>query len=586
MMQGGWAGGWAIGLLCCGLLCCAAWFAPPERPSRGSPAAAPIAARLPNDQVARGAKGAVVTAESHATQAGLAVLRSGGNAIDAAVAVALTLAVTHPQAGNLGGGGFMVIRLADGAATTLDFRETAPARAHRDMYLQKDGAVHPDKSLWGALAGGVPGSPSGLWAAHQKFGSKPFADLAKHAIRLARDGFEVDHFLAGALHDKREVLGRFPSTRAVFFTGDRPLRQGERLVQTDLAGTLQRLAAGGGDGFYQGETARRIAAHQQATGGWITKADLAAYRPAWRDPLRGTYRGHEVLAMPPASSGGIALIQMLNILEGYDLRASGFGSSQTIHLLSEAMQRAYADRSRWLGDPAFFKVPQKGLLAKDYAARLRASIDLDAVSEVRPGVPEGARESDDTTHFSIVDAAGNAVSCTTTINSTFGSGLVVEGVGFLLNNEMDDFSAKPGVPNQFGLVGGEANAIAPGKRMLSSMTPAIVLREGRVRLVLGSPGGGRIINTVLQVVLNVVDHRLGIERAVRAPRVHHQWKPGHLMWERTSLSADVRAALTRKGHRFAPESMEIGRCQAIAIGADGIRIAAADPRSGGSAAAY
>lgn len=540
----------------------------------------------PNQLVAHGSRGAVASGEPHATAAGLQVLRDGGNAIDAAVAVALTLSVTHPQAGNLGGGGFMVIRMADGRTSTLDFREVAPARAHRDMYLRKDGSVHPEKSLWGALAGGVPGSPAGLLAAHEKFGKRPFASLVARAIQLAREGFVVGPHLAGALAAKHPILARFPATKAVFYRGDRPLRQGERLVQRDLADTLTRLADAGFDGFYKGLTAERFVAHLSSRGGIIQMTDLAGYQPVWRDPVRGSYRGYTVLSMPPVSSGGIAVIQMLNILEGFDLRASGHGTSQTLHLLVEAMKRAYADRARWLGDPAFYKVPMKGLIAKSYAAGQRKSIRLDRVSKVSHGVPAGAVESDDTTHFSVVDAAGNAVSCTTTINSTFGSGMVVGGTGFLLNNEMDDFSAKPGVPNQFGLVGGEANAIAPGKRMLSSMTPTMLLKDGKVRLVLGSPGGGRIINTVLQVILNTVDHQMQIDRAVQIPRVHHQWKPDHLFWEPASLSADVRAGLARRGHRFAEKSRVIGRCQAIEILPDGTRIAAADPRSGGSAAAY
>jgi gamma-glutamyltranspeptidase/glutathione hydrolase len=541
---------------------------------------------IPNDLVARGRHGAVVSAEPHASAAGLKVLRAGGNAVDAAVAVALTLAVTHPQAGNLGGGGFMVIRMVGQAATTLDFRELAPARATRDMYLRKDGSVHPDRSLWGALAGGVPGSPAGLLAVHKKFGKRPFASLVAPAIALARDGFVVDHFLAGALLAKHHILSRFASTKEVFYRGERPLQHGERLVQRDLAGTLTRLAEGGFQGFYEGLTADRFVSYLQSEGGIIQKSDLASYQPVWREPVRGEYRGHTVLSMPPVSSGGIALVQMLNILEGFDLRSAGMGSSKTIHWMSEAMKRAYADRARWLGDPSFYKVPQAGLLAKGYAAKLRKSIRIDKVSKVGHGVPKGAKESDDTTHFSVVDAAGNAVSCTTTINSSFGSGMVVGGTGFLLNNEMDDFSAKPGVPNQFGLLGGEANAIAPGKRMLSSMTPTMVLKDGKVRLVLGSPGGGRIINTVLQVLLNVVDHQLALDAAVRAPRVHHQWKPDHLFWEQGSLSADVRENLALKGHAFAKAARIIGRCQAIEILPDGTRFAAADPRSGGSAAAY
>ena len=321
-------------------------------------------------------------------------------------------------------------------------------------------------------------------------------------------------------------------------------------------------------------------------GGYITANDMKRYEPKARTVLRGNYRGYEVLSMPPPSSGGVALIQMLNILEGYDLGASGFGGSRSIHLMVEAMRRTYADRARWLGDPDFYPVPVAGLVAKDYAAALRKGIAEDKAVQVEPGRPKGAKESNDTTHFSVVDKDGNAVACTTTINSTFGCGLVVDGAGFLLNNEMDDFSAKPGVPNQFGLVGYEANAIAAHKRMLSSMTPTILTKDDKLVLVLGSPGGGRIINTVLQVVLNVVDHRLPLADAVRAPRVHHQWKPNHIFWERPGLAADVRKNLLGMGHRLAPRPRGIGRCQAIGVLRDGTRVGVADPRSAGTALAY
>ena len=538
-----------------------------------------------NDLEARGKHGAVVCAEPHAARAGLQVLRDGGNAIDAAVATFLALAVTHPQAGNLGGGGFMVIRMANGTTATLDFREKAPSSAHRDMYLRKDGSVDADRSLYGALAAGVPGSPAGVLAALDKFGSKPLAELAEPAIALARDGFVVDHFLARSLAAKAPILARFPTSKAAFFAGDAPLAAGARLRQADLAATLERFAKDGFDGFYRGETAKLITAQMQRDGGVISAEDLANYTPAWRDALRGTYRGYDVVAMPPPSSGGVAVLQMLRLLEPYDLASMGFGSSHAVHLMTEAMRRAYADRAKWLGDPDFFEVPAQGLISDDYARTLRKGMRSDAISEVAPGRPPGAPESDDTTHLSVVDADGNAVSCTTTINSTFGNGLVVGGAGFLLNNEMDDFSAKPGVPNQFGLIGGKANAIEPGKRMLSSMTPTILVRDGDVRYVLGSPGGGRIINTVLQVALNVIDHGMPLTDAVRAPRVHHQWKPPVLYAERLALSPEARARLEKLGHRLKPYS-SIGRCQAIEITADGERIGVADPRSGGAAVAY
>ncbi len=541
---------------------------------------------VPNDLLARGRSGCVVCAEPQAAHVGLQVLKDGGNAVDAAVATALALAVTHPSAGNLGGGGFMVIRMADGRTAALDFREEAPSRAHRDMYLQEDGSVHPDKSLWGSLAGGVPGSPAGLEHARAKFGTRPLQMLAAPAIRLARDGFEVDHFLARGLAAKRRIFERFPTTQRIFYRNGAPLRQGEKLVQADLAATLERFAARGFEGFYKGETAQRFAAHQAATGGLITTKDLAAYRVQEREVLRTDYRGLEVIAMPPVSSGGVALLQMLELLEPYDLRDSGYGSARSIHLLSEAMRRAYADRARWLGDPDHFDVPVEGLLDAEYLAKRRASIRLDRVSEVDMGLPPGAPEGEDTTHFSVVDAAGNAVSCTTTINSSYGAGIVVDGCGFFLNNEMDDFSAKPGVPNQFGLIGYEANSIEPGKRPLSSMTPILVTEDDQIRYVLGSPGGGRIINTVLQVFLNLAEHRMPLDDAVAAPRIHHQWKPETLFWERNALNPDSQRILERMGHVFADGPSGIGRCQAIEVTRSGERIGAADPRSGGAAVAW
>ena len=547
--------------------------------------AAPVGV-LPNDMVARGRNGAVSSCEPHATRVGIEVLEAGGNAVDAAVAVALALAVTHPQAGNLGGGGFLVIRMADGRTAALDFRERAPASAKEDMYLRPDGSVDTDKVQYGASAAGVPGSPAGLAHALAKFGTKPLRELAAPAIRFAREGIPVDQFLAASLAEAAPHLGRFEATRKVFFRGDRPLQQGEPLVQLDLAATLERYADKGPEGFYTGRTAELVVAAMQQGGGFVTAQDLKDYVVAEREVLRGSYRGHEVVSMPPPSSGGVAVLQMLNLLEPYDLRGMGFGSRRAIHLMTEAMRRAYADRSKWLGDPDHHAVPVAGLVGKEYAAALRQGMRTDRVSEVAPGLPPGGKESDDTTHFSVVDKEGNAVACTTTINSTFGAMAVVEGAGFLLNNEMDDFSAKPGVPNQFGLVGGKANAIRPGKRMLSSMTPTIVLQDGKVRWVLGSPGGGRIINTVFQVLVNLVHHGMTLERAVRAPRVHHQWLPDHLSWEELSLSADVRAALEAMGHRFAPKSMSIGRCQAIAVEPDGTKVAVCDPRSGGSAGAH
>ncbi len=547
--------------------------------------ATPSRASAPNDMVARGRQGAVVTAEPHATAVGLSVLANGGNAVDAAVAVALTLAVTHPQAGNLGGGGFMLIRFADGRAAAIDFRERAPLSAHKDLYVRPDGTVDEDRIQHGATAAGVPGSPAGLCLALSRYGSRPLAELAKPAIALARHGFVVDHFLARALRAASGDLARFASTKDVFFRDGETVPQGFLLQQPDLAGTLERLAEHGHAGFYEGETAERIAAYMQARGAYVTAEDLRSYAAAERDPLRGSYRGREVLAMPPPSSGGVALLQMLNLLEPFDLSAMGFGSAQGLHLLTEAMRRAYADRARWLGDPDFVNVPTAGLISKDYATKLAAGMRLDKRSEVEPGLPPGGTESDDTTHFSIVDAAGNAVACTTTINSTFGSGDVVAGCGFLLNNEMDDFVAKPGVPNQFGLLGGKQNAIAPQKRMLSSMTPTIVTKGGKLELVLGAPGGGRIINAVLQVVSNVVDHDMGLESAVRAPRIHHQWRPDEIFYEEFALPPEVREGLAQRGHALAARPQALARVQAIMLLQDGEMVAVCDHRSGGSAGA-
>ncbi len=548
--------------------------------------ALPTPTAPPNDLVARGAHAAVATAEPHATAVGLRILQAGGNAVDAAVAVALALAVTHPQAGNLGGGGFLLLRMADGRTAAIDFRERAPRAARADMYLKPDGSVDTDKVLHGATAAGVPGSPAGLLHALAKYGTTSLATVAAPAIRLAREGFVVDAHLAADLAAAEDELGRFPSSRAVFFRDGHPLRQGDVLAQPDLAATLERFAEKGLDGFYGGRTAELIVAQMQRDGGFVTRDDLSDYTVRERAVLRATYRGHEVLGMPPPSSGGTALLQMLGMLQHFDVRAAGFGGSDGLHLLTEVMRRAYADRSRWLGDPDHYAVPVDGLLAADYVDKLAAGVDRAKKSDVAPGVPAGAKDSDDTTHFSIVDVAGNAVACTTTINSTFGASLVVDGAGFLLNNEMDDFSAKPGVPNQFGLVGGKANAIAPGKRMLSSMTPTIVTQDGELRLVLGAPGGGRIITAVLQVLCNVVDHRMGLEQAVRAPRIHHQWVPDEIQWEPLALSPDTRGALAGKGHTFAGRPRGIGQVFAVEVLRDGTRLGVCDHRSGGSAGAY
>jgi len=544
-----------------------------------------------NDQRATGRKGAVVSASRYASRIGVSVLKNGGNAIDAAVATFFALAVTHPQAGNIGGGGFLIVHLADGTNIAFDFREMAPRRARRDMYLDEQGRVRPGVSLYTALAVGVPGSVAGICSVHARFGKRPLAELIRPAIELAEKGFVVDSFLQSSIAGKRNVFRKWPSTATIFLRDGKPLHAGARLVQKDLAATLTRIAEHGPDGFYKGKTAELIAAEMKRSRGLIDEKDLAAYVVKEREPLRGNYRGYTILSMPPPSSGGVALLQMLNMLEPHDIAALGLGSSKTLHLMIEVMKRAYADRARWLGDPDFYPVPVEGLVAKDYAKKITGNLSMTkATPEVAAGSPEGAilRESRETTHLSVLDSGGNAVSCTTTLNSSFGNGQVVTGAGFFLNNEMDDFSAKPGVPNQFGLVGAKANEIQPGKRMLSSMTPTIVLAKDGKRpfLILGSPGGGRIINTVLQVTVNVVDFRLPLATAVAAPRIHEQWLPKPVYWERLALPADVRDALVAMGHTFQDRPRIIGRCQAILWHAGGRIDAVSDPRSPGTAVAW
>lgn len=524
----------------------------------------------------------------HATEAGLAMLKQGGNAIDAAVAVGFALAVTHPEAGNIGGGGFMVIRFADGRATTIDYRETAPAAAHRDMFLDESGNPVPERSRVGPLAAGVPGSVAGLCYAHSKYGSLPLATVMAPAIALAERGFIVSAGLERSFADGATLLARFPESARIFLKDGAPLVEGDRLVQPDLARTLKRIAERGADGFYRGPVAEAIEREMIRTGGLIRRSDLEAYAPVEREPVRGTYRGYEIISMPPPSSGGIALIQSLNILEAFPIGEYGHNSSRTIHLVAEAARRVYADRSEWLGDPDSFDVPVAGLTSKAYAAELRAGIDparATPSSEVKPGTP--ARfESDQTTHYSVIDSAGTSVSTTTTLNGAYGNGQVVPGAGFLLNNEMDDFSAKPGTPNMFGLIGGAANAIAPGKRMLSSMTPTIVTRDGRPFLILGSPGGSRIITTVLQVIMNVIDHGMDVQEAVDAPRFHHQWLPDEIRIERQGFPLDVRHALERLGHTIAVRA-DMGDVHAIWIDPQtGLRYGASDPRMDGVTMGY
>ncbi|WP_082504106.1 gamma-glutamyltransferase [Methylobacterium sp. Leaf117] len=533
-----------------------------------------------------GAHGMVASQEARATRVGVEILKAGGNAVDAAVAVGFALAVTLPRAGNLGGGGFMMIHRAEGDETiALDYRETAPAAARSDMFLDAGGEPDRAASTRTGKAVGVPGTVRGLAEAHRLYGSGRFtlAALIAPAEKLAREGIPVESGLADSLPRAAGLLGRWPSSRKIFFAGDKPLQRGDRLVQTDLADTLAAIAASGPDAFHTGPIAARIAASVQAAGGVMTAEDLAAYRPVLREPVRGTYRGYAIASMPPPSSGGIHLIEILNVLEGFDLARMGAGSADALHVLAEAMKPAYADRATWLGDPARTQVPVEGLIAKPYAAGLRAGIDparARPADAVKAGDPL-PYESDQTTHFSVVDGAGNAVSNTTTLNFSYGIGLVAEGTGVLLNNEMDDFSAKPGARNAYGLVGSVANAVAPGARPLSSMTPAFVFRDGRLVLVTGSPGGSRIISTVLQVIVNVLDFRMNLAEAVAAPRIHHQWQPDVLMAEE-GLSPDTLALLRARGHRIKVGATS-GSANSIQA-ADGLLAGAADPRQRGTLA--
>jgi gamma-glutamyltranspeptidase/glutathione hydrolase len=494
----------------------------------------------------------VVSSDSLATQVGVEILKKGGNAVDAAVAVGFALAVTYPQAGNIGGGGFMVIRMANGETVTIDFREKAPMKASENMFLDGNGNFVPEKSQVGHLSVGVPGSVAGLLLALEKYGTMSRREVLEPAIELAEKGFIVNEGLANAFKNAFEHFKKFPSTMRYFSKNGQPYSAGDRLIQKDLAKVLKLIRDKGRDGFYKGKVADLIVEEMKRGGGLITYEDLENYQPVLRKPVVGNYRGYEIISMGPPSSGGVCLIELLNILENFDLKKYGFGSSYTIHYLVEAMKRVYADRAEYLGDPDFVQIPLDKLLSKEYAKELASEIDtfyatpssriIRSVSPTSEGVH--------TTHYSVVDRWGNVVAVTTTINSYFGSMVAVDGAGFFLNNEMDDFSAKPGAPNQFGLLGSKANSIQPGKRMLSSMTPTIVLKNGKPFLVLGSPGGSTIITSVLQVILNVVDFGMNIQEAVDSPRIHHQWYPDQIFFERRGLPRDVIENLERRGHKL------------------------------------
>jgi len=513
-------------------------------------------------------------------------MQEGGNAVDAAIAVSFALAVVNPSTGNIGGGGFMVVRMADGTTAALDYREKAPIEATLDMFLDDRGEL-TDKSMVGHLAVGVPGSVMGLWEAHQRFGTLPWASLVEPAAELA-EGFEVHERFRRSILSKETDLRLYETTAATFLPGGRIVDLGETFSQPELAATLRRIRDRGADGFYRGETADLIVAEMARGDGLISHRDLEAYTAVWRDPIEFTYRGFTVRSMPPSSSGGATMAEMANILENYELAEIPWHSTQMIHLLAESWRRSYADRNEYLADPDFIDVPLERLTAKVYAAERAADITDRATpsEDVGPGL-EPPREGDHTTHFSIVDGSGNAVAVSTTLNLSFGSKVTVAGAGFVLNNTMDDFSAKPGTPNFYGLVQGEDNGVEPGKRMLSAMTPTIVSRpNGELFFVTGTPGGATIITTVFQTIVNVVDYGMNVVQAVNAPRVHHQHLPDQIRFEQGGLPPEVVRDLEARGHTLSERRGISGDVQAIMVMPDGTLQAASDPRRGGAAAGW
>ena len=523
--------------------------------------------------------GMVATEQELASRIGLDILKAGGNAVDAAVGIGFALAVALPNAGNLGGGGFMMVHDAKtGKSVALDFREVAPLKATRNMYLDDKGNVINGKSLYTHYAVGVPGTVAGMEHALKKWGTMPLDKVIAPSIALAEKGFPVSETLAKILRQEQKNMGKWPATTEIFWKDGAPLKRGDLLVQKDLAQSMRLIAQQGAKAFYEGAIAQTIAAEMAAHAGAVTLQDLREYKVAEREPVRGTYRGYEVVTMPPPSSGGTHLVQILNMLEQWPLAQWGQNSAQTLHHMAESSKLAYADRSEYLGDPDFVKIPLKGLTSKRYAESLAKSIDPNRArpaKEIKPGQPQ-PYESDQTTHYSVVDKAGNAVAVTYTLNTNFGSGIVAKGTGILLNNEMDDFSAKPGVANAYGLVGGDANAVAAKKRPLSSMTPTLVLKDGKPTLVTGSPGGARIITTVLQTVVNTIDFGNNPAEAAAAPRVHHQWTPDELRVEK-GLSPDTLALLKQRGHNIAVKP-SMGRTQTIQI-RNGMLYGYSDPRN-------
>ena len=518
----------------------------------------------------------VVTAHPAASLVGESILRAGGNAIDAAVAVQFALAVVYPNAGNLGGGGFMVLRLADGTSNTLDFREKAPSGASRDMFLNSNGEVSREKIESSHLAAGVPGSVEGMWQAHQKYGSMPWKDLVQPAIDLATKGFTITQNQAEDLSElQSEFKKRNPGKNYFIKT---KWQTGDTLKQPDLAQTLIAVRDNGRAGFYEGAIAEKIVAEMQKNKGIMTADDLKNYNAVWRAPVQGTYRDYTVISMPPPSSGGVALLQLLNMVENYPLKDYGLHTAASMSIMTEAEKRVYADRAAWLGDPDFVRVPVNELLSKQYAQERMSGVDTNTNTpskQIKAGAFDGY-ESEQTTHFSIVDAKGNAVAITTTLNDSYGSKIVVQGCGFILNNEMDDFSAKPGEPNMYGLLGGEANAIEPNKRMLSSMTPTIVVKDNDLFMVIGTPGGSTIITSVFQNIVNVIDFDMTMQESINAPRFHHQWLPDHISVEK-SFDGLVLSALEKKNYTISKREA-IGRVDGILVHPNKLLEGGADPR--------
>lgn len=537
--------------------------------------------------VVQAENGMVASDAGLATRVGVRVLRAGGNAVDAAIATAFALAVVYPEAGNLGGGGFMVAHMKDGTTGALDFREKAPLAASRNMFLDAEGNL-TNKSLTGHLASGVPGAVAGLYAAHERFGTKPWKELLAPAIQLAEEGFLVDEHFSNAIAAQQSRLAQFPGTAALLLPNGAAPAVGSTWRNPDLAAVLRRIAETGPRGFYEGETARLIVEEMKRGGGIISLEDLKQYEAKWRDPIEFEYRGHKVLSMPPASSGGLTLALMANIVEGYDLKELGYHSARSLHVVAEASRRAFADRNHFLGDSDFIDPRREMFLSEQYAERQRSTISLDRAtpsSQVHPGMNQVV-EGDHTTHFSIVDAQGNAVALTTTINELFGSAVTVTGAGFLLNDEMDDFAAKPGTPNMFGLVQGEQNAIQPGKRMLSAMTPTIVLdTDGRPMLVTGARGGPRIISAVFQIMSHVIDYDMELGDALSGSRIHHQHLPDMLYYEKAGLPTETVHGLEARGHKVSEREGYIGSGPTIMRTSKGWA-GAADPRSGGLAAGH